>query len=405
MINSSRLRSFSSFFVGTVLSTLLGIVALHLINKRLDPYELGVFSYNYNLFMLIYPIVSLSIYTAYLRFVNDYPKKELVHFVSKISFLGVGIMSVLIYLISGQEVLLFFSIIILLQERLYLLKSLNKVSFYNAVNIFQKLILVSFLYFTESLDSKIVILYYSCSFTFAWLISLLLRRRREGKEEREEKEEEKLTFSFVEKKKILKYSFMSSIMTGVTWVSSFSDQYVIKYYFGFEDLAPYAIAFRLVSVISVATGVFLSYFPIIYFEDAKKKIYFSINRYRNGFLLSLVVTYILCVVFYEYIYVVLGAENYIGESRYFFILLIGEILRVSASTYMIYFTYQLRQGFILKSMVVVSVFNLILNIILVPKYGAIAAAYTTVISYFLYFTLSLRCYLLEKKYFSVIQEA
>ncbi|PMH28904.1 hypothetical protein BCU71_19385 [Vibrio lentus] len=399
MVNSLRLRSFSNFFLGTILSTLLGIVALHLINKRLEPYELGVFSYSYNLFMLIYPLVSLSIYTAYIRFINDYPEKELIRFVSNISLLGVGIMSILIYLISDREVLLLFSMVILLQERLYLLKSLNKVSIYNVVNIVQKSILVSFLYYTESLDSDIVILYYSLSFIFAWSLSLLFRRK-EGKNE-----ETKFIFPLVEKKKILKYSFLSSVMTGITWISSFSDQYVIKYYFGFEDLAPYAIAFRLVSVISVATGVFLSYFPVIYFEDAKKKIYFSIKRYRNGFLLSLIITYILCVVLYEYIYIALGADNYIGESRYFFILLIGEILRVSASTYMIYFTYQLKQGFILKSMIVVSTFNLVLNFILVPKYGAISAAYATVISYSLYFTLSLRCYFLEKKYFSVTQEA
>ncbi|WP_188052803.1 lipopolysaccharide biosynthesis protein [Vibrio harveyi] len=398
MMSHNRFKSFVGFFFGTVLSTFLGVSALHVINKNLEPYELGVFSYNYNLLQLLYPLISLSIYTSYIRFINESPVKDLINYVRKVSVCGVIIMSSGIYFFSREEEWLLFSIIILLQERLYLYKALNRIGYYNLINVFQKIILLILLFFTNSLNAKNVIFCYSLSFLLSWLLSLsLIKLNREVTRENSKV----LTFK---KNKILRYTLLSSIMTGVTWVSSFSDQYVIKYYFGFEELAPYAVAFRLVSVISIATSIFLSYFPIIYFEDANKKIYSSIKSYRFGFFISLAMLYVFCYFTYEYIYILLGAGDYIEEHRYFFILLIGEIFRVLASTYMIYFTYRLKQGFILFSMTIISILNLLLNVILIPKFGPISAAFTTVFSYFIYFVISLRCYFLERRYFLTIDE-
>ncbi|WP_413772049.1 polysaccharide biosynthesis C-terminal domain-containing protein [Vibrio harveyi] len=58
----------------------------------------------------------------------------------------------------------------------------------------------------------------------------------------------------------------------------------------------------------------------------------------------------------------------------------------------------------LFSMTIISILNLLLNVILIPKFGPISAAFTTVFSYFIYFVISLRCYFLERRYFLTIDE-
>lgn len=105
--------------------------------------------------------------------------------------------------------------------------------------------------------------------------------------------------------------------------------------------------------------------------------------------------------FSETVYRLLGASSYASDINYFYWLLFAEGFRVCSAIFLTYLSFKLRQHYILFALAIVSGFNFCLNMYLVPKYGALGAAVSTFICYFVYFLTSLViAYIPERRYFS-----
>jgi len=380
LISSKHIRKFSSFFVGTAFSIVISYLTTYLVNQNLTPEELGKYSYVFTICNLLFPFLSLSVYCSYLRFDSLYDKQRLKQFVIVSSVFSTILMFTVIYIIFGKISYCFFSFIIVFSERLYFFRTKEKILIYNIVNNSQKLILLLLVYYyIADLTSGLLMLYTGFSYMLISLLSWLMHKKIDELNVNEN------VFSF---NTVLKFSIATSLMTIVAWFSAVSDQVIIEYYFDYASLAPYSVAFRMISMLTLISGIFIAYYPLLYYKEMDAKNGSVIKNFQNIFVLLLVVFAISICIFRDEIYTLFGATQYIEHSQYLILLVAGEVFRLIASIMMTYRTYKLQQNYILTCLVVISIFNLLLNMLLIPVYGPIAAAWTTLLTYILYTIIS-----------------
>lgn len=190
-------------------------------------------------------------------------------------------------------------------------------------------------------------------------------------------------------KKLLKYSLPVAPTVLLVWVNNVSDRYVIGYFFSQDEVGLYGIGARIAGFLTVISGaVIMAYAP---FASSNANDESSRPKYRQVFDLAVMLYSVICFVvsaFSKEIIQIMTAPAY--HEAY------------SAVTFLIYgaalHTLQLLVGYartIRKKGQYFSIFlgagaavNLGLNFWLVPIYGYVAAAVTTLISYFIVFFLS-----------------
>ncbi len=352
---------------------------------------MGEYSYAFNILNLSFQVFSLTIYSSYLRFIYEYDQKNLVKIVNIFSFISFFAYAIVVLIFFDSYLFIPFAFIILLNERLYFFRAMSKVSKYNIINIAQKFLflflIVIYIYFLnfEASGSEIIF-FLGLSYLLVYLISLKGSFVWQGAESKDK----------VNKRNILTFSILGMASGVLNWILTVSDQMIIEWYYGFESLAPYAVSFRIVSLVGLVTGIFISYYPSMYFEEFKNKRFDSAILFRRYFLFFLIFLVVLLYIFSDFVYFILGASSYSNEKGYFHWLLLGEFFRVVASIFFTFRTYKLEQKTIIISLFVISVLNVTLNIIFIPLYGPIAAAITTSFCFALHLIISI--------FFSVLPE-
>ena len=234
-----------------------------------------------------------------------------------------------------------------------------------------------------------VIFYLGLSYLLVYLLSYFLKEKPFNQSDKQE----------FEKKKITSFCILTMLTGLVNWILSVSDQLLIEQYYGLEALAPYAVVFRMVSLIALCSSIFLSYYPVMYFKDMDANKSSEILLFRRLFIFFLIAAALLMQLFVTQIFYLFGAENYLTNTEYFYWLIGGEVLRLIASILMTYRTYRLQQNYIFIIVASVSVINIVLNVVLLPLYGPLVAAKTTVFCYLLYFIVAyVTSYLPERAY-------
>ncbi|RUR12109.1 lipopolysaccharide biosynthesis protein [Legionella sp. km772] len=400
-ILSSGLKKHLTKFGGFATASLGGVffsyLATYFINKHLNMEEMGCYSYVFSLLNFIYPVVSLSIFNGYTRFIDLYPNDLLISFVKKISFLTTFFFLLIIILFFGNYYYLPFAFIILYQERLILARAQLELRHYNFLNIIQKIVFLILLLgvylFKHSLSAEISLGCLGASYLTSYLMVFARRNKYQA--------QQAVKSAKLDKEVFLKFCLYTMITMVVNWVLAVSDQVIIKFYYGFEALAPYAVAYRIVTMLGLLSGIFLAYYPRIYFKNMEVKDTREIFVLRNCFILLLFLTTILLWVFKSTVYKLFGATSYLEHDSYFLPLLLGEMLRTLASVMMTFLTFRLKQINILITTLLIAMLNLVLNLLFVPSLGPIASAYCTLAC----FTLYLMCafiisYLPETRYLS-----
>jgi len=387
-------KKFFSFGIGSLVAIAVSYISMYIINSTLTRSEMGQYAHIFNILNLSFPLLSLSLYSAYLRFTTKYESEQLVTFVKgrlKISFF---VFLLLIYFFTKSLWIIPFAFIILLQERLYFFRSTLNIRYYNILNISQKLMyliaLVAF-YFYEEITAEVVLSLLGLSYFLSYLCSFYMRIINAEKINNVKE---------IEPKVIYKFSMMVALIGVVNWVLGVSDQLMIEHYYGSESLAPYAVTFRIVSLIALFSGLFLSYYPTMYFRDLDERIIRNVLLMRRFFLVSFVVVSILMMIFAEELYQIFGASDYVKEVEYFYWLLAGEFFRILAAINMTYRSFKLQQHYSIYILGLVGVLNVLINYVYMKEYGPIVACYSTIISYLFYYILSfLFSSLPEQKYF------
>ena len=196
------------------------------------------------------------------------------------------------------------------------------------------------------------------------------------------------------------YSFSLPLIPSSVGVilALFTDRLMIKEFLDLESLGVYGIALRVATIMTlVTTGFRTAITPLIYAsyedEDTKDKIINMFYLYL-GLGLSIALAILL---FQTQIVLYLSSPDYIGATEVIAILCITVFI---SNCYVFFPGLSLanKTGVISMVNIVGMVLNLMLNLILIPRYGIAGAANATMISavitFIAHFTLSQKYYLL-----------
>ncbi|UCB45282.1 MAG: oligosaccharide flippase family protein, partial [Spirochaetota bacterium] len=184
-------------------------------------------------------------------------------------------------------------------------------------------------------------------------------------------------------KYILHYSLPLIPYTLSGYILAQFDRIMINSYKGSVDAGLYSLAYNIGMLLSIVIGSMNAAFMPKYFEYMNRKQYDDHDRdVGRLFRLSLIVAVFL-ILFGKELGFVLAKSNYHSALHVIPIVVIGYIF------FGIFTIYSRNIGYAKKTMyssilLLISGFaNIFLNALFIPKYGYIAAAYTTLFSYFL----------------------
>jgi len=365
---------------------------------------MGEYALYFNILSFIFPIVSISLYSSYLRFSSTHEISGLEKFVKLGTIISFSIYVLLIYLVSGSLLLSIFGFIILFQERFYYFKAALNIKTYNYMHIAQKLVFLISIYLifirgnAESVN--LIIFSLGLSYGLIWLISILYFGNVQDTNKNNKKKIDSNS-----KRLIFKFCLIVMATDVVNLVLAVSDQIIVNHFFDAATLAPYAVSFRIASMLAVMAGIFLSYYPVLYYRDLDLKIINNIVIFRRIFFAALLMFIITLAVFSNFIYILFGASKYIESKEYFYWLIGGEFFRLTGAILFTFRVFKLQQIYTISSLIVVAILNLALNLIFMEAHGPLVAAYSTFFSYFIYFLMSFCIsYIPEKKYFKELIE-
>ena len=187
-------------------------------------------------------------------------------------------------------------------------------------------------------------------------------------------------FSF---KKIIKVSFPMSIgAIFILLMQSVDSFFIIKYY-SFEELAYYSIAVKLTVLISIIlTSINTIIAPDIsnfYFKkDFKKLKEIIFKSSKLNFLLTIPI--LACLLFFPNTILNFFGQNYINAKDSLIILSLGQIVSSFCGSVGLYLNMSEKQKYFLVLLSLSLIINVVLNFLLIPKYGIDGAAISSSIS-------------------------
>ncbi|MFR6257501.1 MAG: lipopolysaccharide biosynthesis protein [Anaerovoracaceae bacterium] len=212
----------------------------------------------------------------------------------------------------------------------------------------------------------------------------------------------KIEKTFFNKKliqKMLKYSLPLVPNVVALWILNMSDRYIILYFCGEGDVGLYGIAARFATMVSfIANGVYMSYTTYVYDKkddaDAPKQY----ARILNAFNLIILIICIIGSIFGKEVIGIMTDEAYYESYLMLAPLLFSQLLYGINTIVGYAIGFAKKSYYTLLSTSVGAIINVILNIIFIPKFGAVAAAYTTCVSFAIMVVIT---YLISQKLYYV----
>lgn len=197
-------------------------------------------------------------------------------------------------------------------------------------------------------------------------------------------------------KTMLAFSFPLILSSIGVVMSLLVDRIMIKEMLTFEDLAIYGVAARFASLVSLLVMGFQSALaPLIYSSLENTNLNSNLKKMFFGYI---VIAFTICLLLYyisdELIKVVVG-KSYIQSSEIMPLLALSVIIQ-SAAMFFPGLSIVKKTHILALINILTGVFNIVLNYIMLPKYGVMGAAYSTLITASLY--LILNSYFSEKHY-------
>lgn len=191
-----------------------------------------------------------------------------------------------------------------------------------------------------------------------------------------------LKIDFQLTKEMLKYSIplMPTIISW--WIMQMSDKYIIIAYSGLAVSGIYSIAYKIPSVLSVVSAIFNKAWQISSVKSSNDDDYpvFFRKVYLLYFVFCMTVCSILIVLSKALGYVLFANEYFIAW-KYVPTLLVAYFFSGLSGVMASAFTTKKRTSVLFYSTLCGAALNLVLNFALIPKYGALAAAVTTLIGF------------------------
>jgi O-antigen/teichoic acid export membrane protein len=340
----------------------------------------------------------MEAYSTYLRFWGYYDDKRLIQIVRRVLLVASILFSITVILFFDSVAYILFFAFLWVQERLYFFRAKVDIKTYGRIKILQNILITLFttaLIFSRLITYKNVLLAYG----FSYLIVAIIYNIIGGKSTKYDVKSKPLVV-----KDIFKYSMPLSFNAVVVWLIGAADQVLINQYLDTMTLTNYSVAFRLLGVVRLATGVIMEYWPRFYIERIEKRQSIAIQKMRNLFCAYIIIISVGTALFSGVLYYIMGASSYSGTKWIYVALSIAEIFRIIGSINMTFLSYKNNTSINVICLSVISVTKFLINMLLIHSYGVEVLLLTTLIGYVVYFGLSIYFGRLPEKRFLVNEE-
>lgn len=414
------LKKFLEFAMGNILVFILGIITLPIITRIITPVEYGksaMFNTMSNLFLFI---TMLGVDQAFVRYVYEEDEENRNSILGKclriaiLTNFFISIVSVIFYkslsnLISGksniQVVLLLIgynAVNILNRFGLLYIRMKQESKKYSMVQVIGQLAYLVLIYivykiFGDNYITLVIATLFSTIVTILYMryivkVDLSIFSRKETR---------------ATSRQLLTYGIPVAFATAITWLLNSTDRIILSKYFGYSEIGIYSGAFTIIGMLNLLQGVFNTFWvPIAndkYVNDVNAKdFYILMNKIVAS---SMIIISILMIMFRDVITIILGS-NYQQAIYVFPFLVFIPLMNTVSETTVIGINFLKKTKYHILIGVIALVVNIIGNLLLVPMYGAKGAAFSTGMSYIIFYifrtSISKKLYYVEYKNFRFI---
>ena len=424
-----KLLAKSSFvvFIGIFLSKIFTYLYRIIIARNFSPEMYGLFSLALMISGFFLAFSSLGIHSGILRFISFYRGRKQINNIKQILktstiilafsttlamlilFFSADFISINIFHNSNLAIFLkifsfFFPFAIFSGLFLGIMRAYEKIGWYsfigNILLTFTQLIFIV-IFILLGLKKGAIIFSYNLGLLAMLIASFLFCKYKLpevfGKPKIEKKEKKKII------RELFSYSwpiiFLGLIMSIFSWMDSFA----IGFFKTVADVGVYNAAVPIALLLGVIPALFLQLFlPLITKEYSRKnfKLIKELSKQIGKWI------FVLNLPFFIIIFLYPGAIiNIFFGSAYIYA---ANSLRMLSVGFFFYSIFILSENFLLMvgkskiilfNLIIASTVNIILNIILVPRYGINGAAFSTMLSYII---LSLLSFFMAKHYTSIV---
>jgi O-antigen/teichoic acid export membrane protein len=168
------------------------------------------------------------------------------------------------------------------------------------------------------------------------------------------------------------------------WIMNVSDRYMITYFLGFDATGIYSVASKFPTIITLINNMFFLAWQLSAMKEYGKKgyshFYGNIFSVLSTFLFIIIAIILLMLKPFMKIFV---TEAFFESWKYVPFLLVGAIFHAFSSFFGTNYTASKKTIGAFITTVVGAVINILINIILIPIWGIQAAAFSTMIAYFI----------------------
>lgn len=404
-------KKFMEFGIGSILTLLIGFISSPIITRLISPNENGKFSMFTTVGNLILMISFLGLDQSYVRFFYDENEENrgklikscmvipiivsiaiigvLLIFYKNISYFIIGEQSFLLIVILG----IFLILSIVLRFATLQIRMQQKAKTYSLVNIIQKLfnlgsVILLFYIFNNSYYTLVIA---SVISIFVACITAIIVEKKVWFETAKNVQIK------TTKKDLLRYGIPLIFSMAITWVFQSTDRIVIKYFSGYSDLGLYNGAMTIIALLTAVQGTFTTFWTPVAFEKYSKnpndkEFFKNINE-----IVCVVMLFIgLGLICSKDIIIYLLGYKYRDSMYIFPYLVFMPIMYTISETTVIGINFEKNPKDQIKVAIVSAIFNVIGNLILVPRFGAVGAAISTGLSYVVFW--AMRTYFSQKHY-------
>ena len=169
-----------------------------------------------------------------------------------------------------------------------------------------------------------------------------------------------------------------------------SDRYFISYFIDEIQVGIYTVAYQVAAVmLLVGMSVNQAWSPFMFklLSTKDNKVYERIISYLGYLVLFFVVSLIAIYIFSDLIFLVFVDEQYLSAKKYFPYLLLGFFFQSLYFICVNFLFYEKKTYLVAKFTVFSALVNVVLNYIFIQEYGVMGVAYSTLITWVVYFLL------------------
>lgn len=409
------LKKFIEFSMGNILVFVLGIITLPIITRIVNPVEYGkstMFNTMCNLFLFI---TMLGVDQAFVRYVyeeEDENKDSIFGKCLRIAIiinLFVSIFSIILYkplsnLISGEFniqiillLIIYNTINIFNRFGLLYIRMKQESKKYSTIQVIGQLTYLVLIYIVYKIFGDNYITLVIATLCSSLMTVLYMRYIVKVRLYIFSKRGTRAT-----SKQLLAYGIPVAFATAITWLLNSTDKIVLNKYCGYNEIGIYSGAFTIIGMLNLLQGAFNTFWvPVAndkYINDKNaKNFYVLMNKIVASCML---IISILMIMFRDIITIVLG-RDYEQAIYVFPFLVFVPLMNTVSETTAIGINFLKKTKYHILIGAIALIVNMVGNLLLVPIYGAKGAAFSTGVSYIIFYlcrtNISKRLYYVEYK--------